>query len=106
MLKLLRSKIKSRLKFYYIDKVFIIIPVKYSDSSNIFLIKKIIEFLKYIKINNNVIKLEKSKQLFFRFIYNLELVELKMLKTYIKTNLANGIIYFFISLIKAFIFYD
>ena len=51
-------------------------------------------------MNNNIIKLQKSKQLFFRFIYSLELVELKTLKTYIKTNLAYGIIYLFISSVK------
>ena len=38
-------------------------------------------------------KLEKDKQPLFGSIYSLRLVELKSLKTYIKTNLANGVIW-------------
>ena len=52
----------------------------------------ITKLLEYIKINNYAIKLKKSKQLLFRLIYSLELVELKILKIYIKINLANGFI--------------
>ena len=54
--------------------------------------KYVIEFLEHIKINNYAIKLEKSKQLFFRPIYSLKLVELEILKIYIKNNVANGFI--------------
>ena len=43
-------------------------------------------------MNKNAIKLEEGKQPPFRPIYSLELVELETLKTYIKTNLANGFI--------------
>ena len=44
-------------------------------------------------INEHTIKLKKDKQLFFESIYSLELIELEILKTYIKTNLANSFIW-------------
>ena len=43
-------------------------------------------------INEHAIKLEEGKQAPFGPIYSLGPVELKTLKTYIKTNLANGFI--------------
>ena len=50
------------------------------------------KLLKYIRINDHIIKLEKSKQLLFNSIYNLKLVKLETLKTYIEINLANNFI--------------
>ena len=50
------------------------------------------EFFKYIKVNNYVIKLEKNKQPLFKSIYSLKSIELKIIKTYIKTNIANSFI--------------
>lgn len=47
----------------------------------------------------------KNEQLFYKFIYNLELVKLKMLKTYIKTNIANNFLNSSKSLVKAYIFF-
>ena len=44
-------------------------------------------------MNEHAIELKKGKQLFFGPIYSLGPIELKTLKTYIKTNLANGFIY-------------
>ena len=57
-----------------------------------FLVENIIEFLKYIGIYDYIIKFKKSKQLFFRYIYSLRLIKLKILKIYIKTNLTNNFI--------------
>ena len=68
------------------------ILTKYSDYSNVFSVEYIMELSKYTSINNHTIKLEKDKLPHFRPIYSLDLVELKMLKTYIKTNLANNFI--------------
>ena len=45
-----------------------------------------------IGINKHAIKQKKDKQPLFGPIYSLGLVELKTLKTYIKTNLANSFI--------------
>ena len=61
---------------------------------------------KYTKINDHVIKLEENKQLFFKSIYNLGLVKLEILKTYIKINLFNCFIQTFKSFIKIFIFFN
>lgn len=45
------------------------------------------------------------QQLFYKLIYILKLVELKIFKIYIGTNLANGFIWLFKSLIEASILY-
>ena len=82
------------------------ILIKYFNYYNIFLIKNTVKFLKYIKINNYIIKIEKDKQLFFRFIYSLKPIKLKILKIYIKINLVNGFIWFFKFLTKIFILFD
>ena len=65
---------------------------KYSNNSNIFLIKNVAKLPKNSGMNKYAIKLEKSKQLSFKSIYSLKLLELKIFKTYIKINLANGFI--------------
>ena len=57
-------------------------------------------------MNNLVIKLKKNKQLSFKLIYNLKLVELEILKIYIKTNLVNSFIWSSKSLVKVFILFD
>ena len=88
----LKLKLKPKVRALLFNQITIIVLAKYSNYSNIFLIKNIIEFLKYIKINDYTIKLKKSKQLFFSSIYSLKLVELETLKTYIKINLANSFI--------------
>ena len=54
--------------------------------------KYVVELPKYTRVNDHTIKLEEDKQSSFGSIYNLGLVELKTLKIYIKTNLANGFI--------------
>lgn len=79
---------------------------EYSNYNNIFLAKNTTELLEYIKINNYAIKLKEDKQPLFRPIYNIKLVELKTLKTYIKTNLANDFIKLFKSFFKIFILFD
>ena len=43
------------------NKAPIEVPAEYSHYSNIFLVKNIIEFLKYTRMNNHAIKLKKSK---------------------------------------------
>ena len=68
------------------------IQTKYLDFLDIFLKKKALILSKIIKLNQYAIKLQEDQQPFYGLIYNLILVELKMLKTYIKTNLTNGFI--------------
>lgn len=74
---------------------------EYTNYSNAFSTKNIIKLAKHTKINNYAIKLENNKQSLFHSIYSLGLVELKILKTDIKTNLVNSFIWFSKSLIKA-----
>ena len=57
-------------------------------------------------MNEHTIELEKGKQPLFGPIYSLWLVELKILKTYIKTILANGFIWPFKSPARALILFD
>ena len=58
-----------------------------------FLTKYLAELPENIKMNKYAIKLKEGKQLPFGSIYSLESVELEILKTYIKTNLANSFIW-------------
>ena len=78
---------------------------EYSDSDNVFL-KELAKILpKRTETNEHVIKLEKSKYPPYGPIYSLSLVELKILKTYIETNLANNFIQPLKCLARAFIFF-
>ena len=43
-------------------------------------------------MNDHAIEFKEAKQPSFGLIYNLGLIELEMLRTYIKTKLANGFI--------------
>ena len=80
--------------------------MEYSNYNNIFLVEYIVELQKNTGINEHAIKFKKNKQPSFEPIYNLELVELKTLKTYIKTNLANNFIQPFKSPIKTSILFN
>lgn len=66
---------------------------KYSNFINVFLEQKALELLEITDLNQHFIKLEKNKQLLYKLIYNLGLIKLKSLKTYIKTNFANSFIW-------------
>ena len=87
------------------DKAFIEVLAEYSNYSNVFSIENAVKLLENTKINKYAIKLEKDNQPLFGPIYSLKLVELKTLKTYIKTNLVNGFIQLSKSLVKVFIFF-
>ena len=75
------------------DKAPTKIPAEYSNYNNVFSAENVAELLENTGINEHVIKLKESKQPFFGLIYNLGLLELERLKTYIKTNLANDFIH-------------
>ena len=68
------------------------ILAEYFDYSNVFSTEYAAELPENTGINEHAIKLEEDKQPLFGPIYSLEPVELEILKTYIKTNLANGFI--------------
>ena len=97
---------QAQIRALLFDKASTEVPAAYSNYNNIFSVEYAIEFLENTKINKHAIKLEESQQLPFKSIYSLRLVELKILKTYIKTNLANGFIQPFILSIGALILFD
>ena len=65
---------------------------KYLDYANVFSEIFTAVLLKHIKINTHTINLEEGKQPPYRPIYSLRPVELEILKTYIKINLAYSFI--------------
>ena len=71
------------------------ILAKYSNYTIIFLAKNTMKLQKNIGINEHTIKLKKDNQPIFEPIYSLNLIELKILKIYIKINLANNFIRLF-----------
>ena len=74
------------------DKAPTEIPAEYSDYNDVFLAKNVAELPENTEMNEYAIELEEGKQPSFGPIYSLGPVELEKLKTYIKTNLANGFI--------------
>ena len=100
------SKKQAQIKALLFDEALTKVPAKYSNYSNVFSMGNIVELPKNTRMNKYAIKLEKSKQPLFGLIYNLKPVELKTLKNYIKTNLANGFIRLSKSPAKAPIFFN
>lgn len=68
------------------------ISTKYFNFLNIFFWDSVAEFVEYTRVKNYFINLFDNKQLCYSLIYNLRSIELKMLKIYIKANLANRLI--------------
>ena len=64
-----------------VEKGFENILTKYLDFENIFSKNVIVELYKYLAINKYIINIEKSKQLSYRPIYNLKLVDIEIFKT-------------------------
>lgn len=65
---------------------------KYADYTNVFSPDFAVELPEHTSINDHFIDLINDKQLPYSSIYNLRLVELEILKTFIKINLANNFI--------------
>ena len=100
------SSKKAQIAHLKVDKAYTNILSKYTNFANIFLSKLITKFLQYTDINNHPIKLIDDQQLLYNLIYSLSLVKLKILKAYIKNNLANSFIKSFKSPTKAPIFFN
>lgn len=54
-------KKKTQITALLFDKIFIKVLIKFSDYNNVYLTENIAKFLKYIKKNDYVIKLEEDK---------------------------------------------
>ena len=87
------AQIQAQVGALLFNKAFTKVPAKYSDYNNVFSAEHAVELPKNTRINEHAIKLEEGKQPSFRSIYSLRPIELETLKTYIKTNLANGVIW-------------
>ena len=86
---LIYSKKQVQVRALKFNKVPTAVLTEYSNYSNVFSAEYTAKFLKHIEINNHAIEIKESKQPSFGPIYSLRPVELEILKTYIKTNLAN-----------------
>ena len=86
------SKKQAQVEALLFDKASTEVPAEYSDYSNVFSAENAAELPENTGINEHAIELEEGKQPLFGPIYSLGPVELETLKTYIKTNLANGFI--------------
>ena len=87
-----KAQNKGQVRALLFDKAPIEVPGEYSDYSDVFSAENIAELPENTGMNEHAIELEEGKQPLFGPIYSLGLVELETLKTYIKTNLANGFI--------------
>ena len=83
---------KAQVRALLFDKVSTEVSAEYSNYSNVFSAENAAELPENTRMNEHAIKLEEGKQSLFGFFYSLGPVELETLKTYIKTNLANGFI--------------
>ena len=96
----------AQVKALIFNKAFIKVLAEYSDYSNVFLAENAAELSENTRINEHAIKLKEDKQPPFGPIYNLGPLQLKVLKTYIETNLVNGFICSFKSPVGAPILFD
>ena len=101
-----QAQIKAQVGPLLFNKASTKVLVEYSNYSNVFSAEYVAELLENTGINEHAIKLEESKQPLFRPIYSLKLVELKTLKSYIKTNLANNFTWRSKSPVGALILFD
>lgn len=73
---------------------------KYSDYTDVFSFNLIIKLLRNTNINKYAIELIKEKQLLYKSLYILSLVELEILKIYIETH-ERETLYNYLSLCKS-----
>ena len=89
---LVHSKKQAQVGVLLFNKAVIEVLAKCSNYSNVVSAKNAVELPNNIGINKHAIELEEGKQPPFSPIYRLVPVELEILKTYIKINLANDFI--------------
>lgn len=83
---------RAQIALFKVDETFTSVSFIYVDFTDVFSGNLAVEHLKYTVINNYAIDLIEGHQLAHGSIYTLRPVKLKILKTYIKTNLANSFI--------------
>ena len=75
-----------------VDETLNSVSLKYANFAEVFSTNLAIELPDHTGIDDHIINLIKGHQPSYRLIYNLRSIELKILKTYIKTNLVNDLI--------------
>ena len=85
-------KKQAQIEVLIFNKVLTSVLAQYSNYSNIFLAKYVAEYPEHTGINDHAMELKEGKQPFFGLTYSLGPIKLITLKTYIKTNMANGFI--------------
>ena len=103
---LVHSESQAQIGALLFNKALTKVLVEYSDYSNIFSVKNAAELSENNRMNEYAIELEDVKQPLFRPIYSLGPVELKTLKIYIESNLANCFIRLSMFPTGALIFFD
>ena len=88
-----QTQIEAQVRALLFNKALTEILAEYSNYYNVFSAEYAVEFLKNTGMNKHPIKLKEGKQPLLGPIYSLKSVKLETLKTYIKTNLANGFIW-------------
>ena len=97
---------RAQIAILVVNKVSTSIFIEYSNFTNVFFLELTLKFPEHTGINNHTIELVNNQQPFYRPIYNLGLVELETLKSYIEINLANNFIRLSKSPVKATIFFN
>ena len=103
---LVHSKKQAQIGALLFNRALSKVLAEYSDYSNIFSAENTTKLSDNTRINKHTIELKEGKQPLFSPIHSLELVELEILKTYIKTNLANDFIRLSRSSAKVLILFD
>ncbi len=83
---------RAQMAYLKADKAATKVPSKYAYFIDVFSPRLATKLLKNTGINDHTIELMDDWQPLYGPIYNLELVELEILKAYIENNLANSII--------------
>ena len=97
---------KAQIAYLKTDEAPTKVSSKYTNFIDVFLPKLAAKLLKYMKINNYAIEFVDDRQPLYSLIYSLRLIKLKILKTYIKNNLANSFIRPFKSSARVHIFFN
>ena len=97
---------KAQIAHLKVDKAPSKVSSKYADFADVSFPKLVAELPKHTKINDHAIKLVDDWQPPYGPIYSLGLVELKILKAYIKNNLVSGFIRPSKSSVRALILFD
>lgn len=82
------------------------VPAKYADYTDIFSYNLVIKFPKNKNINKHAIELVEDKQVSYSLIYTFNLIELEILKAYIKTYQKTKFIWLLKYSADALIFFD